>query len=205
MCQFRFQIVELRNSTPQEWLTCWAKHYPDESYDNSAYADLIKKRDLLSSEDFRRIGKWKDGVTKESQWKRDVASVAYLIWEQAAAELPRCPQDSEAAAFLENWSNREYMDNFKNGAKKKHFGLSRATTLLHFVSGGQYPIVDSRVRTAIARLLKRPKFPDTVRSYLDSFVPLIKDLAKHCETSDFRMLDKALFGYGAFDEHKFSR
>ena len=34
--------------------------------------------------------------------------------------------------------------------------------------------------------------------------PLFKELADHCETNDFRMLDKALFSYGALDERTFS-
>jgi hypothetical protein len=118
--------------------------------------------------------------------------------------LPKCPEKSGVAVFLEDWSSREYTDVFKNGSRKKRFGLSRATTLLHFVSGGRYPIFDSRVRTAVARLLCQPKLPDTVRSNLDSYIPLFKELADHCETSDFRMLDKALFSYGALDERTFS-
>jgi hypothetical protein len=118
--------------------------------------------------------------------------------------LPKCPDESGVAVFLEDWSSREYRDVFKNGSRKKRFGLSRATTLLHFISGGRYPIFDSRVKTALARLLGRPKLSDTVRSYLDSYIPLFKELADHCETNDFRMLDKALFSYGALDERTFS-
>ena len=198
MSQFRFQVLEMRDSAPQEWLRVWAGRY--QGYDETEYGDLIEKHQLLSAEDFRRIGKWKDDATTEDQWKPNVASVAYLIWERAAEELPKCPEESEVAVFLEDWSNRAYTDIFKNGPRKKHFGLSRATTLLHFVSGGRYPIFDSRVKTAFARLLGRPKLPGTVSSYLDSYVPLFKELADHCETNDFRMLDKALFSYGALDE-----
>jgi hypothetical protein len=182
----------MRRSTPQEWLNSWAKHYGNQSYDESEYRKLIQKQKSLSPDDFRRIGKWKDGVITERQWKPNVASVAYLIWEQAAKELPKCPKQSELRVFLEDWANRTYTDNFNNGARKKRFGLSRATTLLHFVSGGSYPIFDSRVKTAMARLLGHPKLPDTVASYLDSYIPLFKELAEHCKTLDFRMLDKAL-------------
>jgi len=192
----------MRGSTPQEWLKWWAERYG--SYDEAEYSDLIKKHEALSAKDFERIGKWKDGVTTDSQWKTDVASVAYLIWEQAAAELPKCPQESAVAAFLEDWSGKTYTDNFKIGPRKKRFGLSRATTLLHFISGGRYPIFDSRVRTAIARLLDQPELPGTVSSYLRSYLPLFKDLAERCETVDFRMLDKALFSYGALDKRSFS-
>jgi hypothetical protein len=173
-------------------------------YDETEYGDLIEKHKLLSAEDFRRIGKWKDDATTEAQWKPNVASVAYLIWEQAAAELPKCPDESRVAAFLGDWSNRTYDDIFKNGRRKKKFGLSRATTLLHFVSGGRYPIFDSRVKTAFARLLGRPKLQGTVNSYLDLYVPLFREPADRCQTNDFRMLDKALFSYGALDERTFS-
>ena len=182
----------------------WADQYPSSDYDNAEYRELIAKHKSLSSTDFERIGKWKDGASTESQWKPNVASVAYLIWKQAAKESPKCPQESEVAGFLEDWSNRSYSDVFKNGSRKKRFGLSRATTLLHFISGGRYPIFDSRVKTAIARLLDRPELSGTASSYLESYIPLFKKLADHCETDDFRMLDKALFSYGALEERKFS-
>jgi hypothetical protein len=78
---------------------------------------------------------------------------------------------------------------------KKHFGLSRATTLLHFISGGRYPIFDSRVRKAMTRLLNCP-VPKTGRWYLDSYRPLFSEVAALCGTEDFRMVDKALFSYG---------
>ncbi len=192
----------MRYSTPQEWLRVWAGLY--QGYDETEYRDLIEKHKSFSAEDFRRIGKWKDGATTRGYWKPNVASVAYLIWEQAADELPNCPEESEVVAFLEDWSDRAYTDIFKNGPRKKHFGLSRATTLLHFVSGGHYPIFDSRVKTAIARLLDHPELPGTVSSYLDSYLPLFKELADRCETDDFRTLDKALFSYGALEERTFS-
>jgi hypothetical protein len=202
MSQFRFQVLEMRDSTPQKWLHVWAGRY--QGYDEAEYGELIEKHKFLSAEDFRRIGKWKDGATTEGQWKPNVASVAYPIWEQAAEELPKCPEKREVAAFLEHWSNRAYTDILKNGPRKKHFGLSRTTTLLHFLSGGSYPIFDSRVKTAFVRLLALPKLPGTVSSYLDSYVPLFEELADCCETNDFRMLDKALFSYGALDERTFS-
>ena len=202
MSEFKFQVQEMRDSTPREWLCAWAGRY--QGYDEVEYQHLIDKHKLLSAEDFRRIGKWKDGATTEKQWKPNVASVAYLIWEQAAEELPKCPEEDRVAVFLEDWSNRQYTDLLKNGSREKRFGLSRATTLLHFISGAHYPIFDSRVKTALARLLGRPKLPDTVRGYLDSCLPLFKELADLCETNDFRMLDKALFSYGAVNERTFS-
>jgi hypothetical protein len=108
MSQFKFQVLEMRDTTPQEWLRVWAGRY--QGYDETEYRDLIEKYKLLLAEDFRRIGKWKDGATTADQWKPNVASVAYLIWERAAEELPKCPEESEATVFLEDWSNREYTD-----------------------------------------------------------------------------------------------
>jgi hypothetical protein len=202
MSQFRFQVLQMKCSTPSEWLRVWSGLY--QGYDETEYRSLVQKHKSLSAEDFRRIGKWKDGATTEGQWKPNVASVAYLIWEQAAEELPICPEESAMGAFLEDWSGRAHTDIYKNGPRKKHFGLSRATTLLHFVSGGRYPIFDSRVKKAISRLLDHPELPGTVSSYLDSYLPLFKEVADRCETDDFRMLDKALFSYGALKERAFS-
>lgn len=145
----------------------------------------------LSAEDFRVIGKWKDNAYTEARWKPNVASVAYLIWEQAAKELPKCPEERSVASFLEDWSNRAYTDDFKSGSLRKHFGLSRATTLLHFVSGGRYPIFDSRVRTALARLLDRPELQVTLDAYLNSCLQIFRGLADCCHMDDYRMLDKA--------------
>ena len=203
MSQLNFRVLEMRRSEPEEWLNFWAKRYPA-SYDEAKYNDLIKRHASLSADDFRRIGQWKDEATTDNQWKPNVASVAYRIWEQAADELPKCPQGKAIAAFLKDWSGREYTDNFESGPRKKHFGLSRATTLLHFISGGQYPIYDSRVRTAIARLLDEPEMHNDVSSYLDSYIPRFEDLARHCDTVDRRMLDKALFSYGALDKSTFT-
>ena len=59
-------------------------------------------------------------------------------------------------------------------------------------------------KTALARLLGRPKLPATVGSYLDLYIPFFNELAEYCETNDSRMLDKALFSYGALDERTFS-
>jgi hypothetical protein len=198
MRQFRFQVLEMKDTSPREWLQVWSARYG--GYDEKEYADLIAKHESFSAEDFERIGRWKDDVTKESQWKPNVASVAYLIWKQAAQELPKCPKEDDVAAFLDDWSSRAYTDVFPSKSVEKRFGLSRATALLHFISGGRHPIFDSRVRTAVARLLNSQGLPNTVSSYVQSFLPLFKELADSCgcDTMDgLRMLDKALFSYGA--------
>ena len=207
MNKFKFQvpstlptkaIADGRDTTPREWLIWWSAHYRHEEGDDDAYDDLIEQHKSFSAEHFRDIGKWKDNAYTETRWRPNVASVAYLIWEQAAAELPSCPEETEVAAFLTDWSNRTYTDKFSRRAVKKRFGLSRATTLLHFVSGGRYPIFDSRVRTAIAALLERPELSDTLGSYMDCCLPLVNELVECCEAKDIRMLDEALFSNGKF-------
>jgi hypothetical protein len=206
MSQFRFQVLEMRSGAPQVWLRFWADRYPSSDYNEAEYRELIAKHNSLSSPDFERIGKWKDGAKPGRRWKPNVASVAFRIWRQAASKPPKCPEEERVGDFLEDWSNRKYTDKYKNGVvREKRFGLSRATTLLHFVSGGDYPIFDSRVKTAIARLLGRPELSGNVSSYLESYVPLFMELADCCGTTgDLRKLDKALFSYGALEEGLFS-
>ncbi len=190
---------------PQEWLREWADRYPSKDYPESEYSELIANYKSLSAEDFIRIGKWKDAARTEGEWKPNVASVAYEIWMQAAQESPKCPEENEVEAFLDDWSRRTYMDVFPNKSVEKHFGLARATTLLHFVSGGHFPIFDSRVRTAIARLCGSSPPPNTVRWYLDSYRQLFLDVAALCGTKDRRMLDKAFFSYGSSEKLPFSK
>ena len=200
MSQLRFRILGVRESTAREWLRVWAGLY--QAPDDTEYWDLIAtaKRKSLSAEDFIRIGKWKDRAKTEAKWKPNVASVAYLIWKQAAKELPKCPDDREVEAFLNDWSNRTYTDKFPNGSVKKKLGLSRATTLLHFISAGHFPIFDARMRRAIARLDDSPARND-VHWYLNVFCKRFSELAALCGTKDdLRRLDKALFSYDAFEK-----
>jgi hypothetical protein len=201
MSELRFQIIVTTDSSPREWVRLWAERYRGD--DDAEHRCLIDSHQSLSADDFERIGKWKEGITTEAaikgRWKPNVASVAYLIWMQAAKELPKPPKQHEVAAFLDRWSTATYSDCFSSGKTKvKRFGLSRATTLLHFVSGGEYPIFDQRVRTAVARLRNSP-VQNTVPYYLNSFCPLFRELAMLCGLQDdLRSLDKALFSYGAF-------
>jgi hypothetical protein len=196
----------MSDSTPQEWLRVWARRFPADKYSENIYRELIARHESLSAEDFVQIGKWKDAAKTEGKWKPNVAAVAYIIWMEAAQKLPKCPQESDVAAFLDYWSDRTYTDEYENGStREKHFGLSRATALLHFISGGAYPIFDSRVRRAMARLLDSSVPPDTVRWYLDSYCPLFLEVAALCDTTDdLRMLDKALFSYGSSETLPFS-
>jgi hypothetical protein len=196
----QFRVLELRDCTPQEWLRSWASRYPME--DEPEYEYLIARHAAFSSDDFERIGKWKDGVTTKTlgKWKPNVAMVAYEIWMRIAMNSPKDPAESGVESFLEHWSEQTYIDVFPNKSVVKHFGLSRATTLLHFVSGGRFPIFDSRVRTAVARLLGSKIPPDSVRWYCDQYRALFADIASRCEADSFRQLDRALFTYGSMDK-----
>jgi len=194
MSLFSFRSSDGRDIAPEEWLRWWASLYPRK--DNLEHNDLIAKHESLSAADFERIGRWKDGAGTEGRWKPNVASVAYQIWMQAASELPRCPDENRVADFLDNWSERKCRNEYRSGeVQQKRFGLSRATTLLHFISGGRFPIFDSRVRIAMTRLLNS-SVPNKVRGYLDSYCPLFSEIAARCGTEDVRVVDNALFCFG---------
>lgn len=171
----------------------WAARFPSKDY--PGYSELIGKHNSFSAGDFEQIGKWKDAANTKGKWKANIASVAYPIWLQAASELPKCPDGNEVADFLNDWADRKYKDEFPSGPVEKQFGLSRATTLLHFISGGHFPIFDSRVRRAMKRLLDT-SVPNTSRWYLESYCPLFSEVATLCGTEDLRMVDMALFSYG---------
>jgi hypothetical protein len=193
MSQFRFRSLDGSDIGPHDWLPMWAELFPATNYEG--YDELIAKHKSFLGADFEQIGKWKDAARTAGKWKANVASVAYPIWMLAASELPKCPEEGELTGFLVDWSGRTYMDQYATGPRKKRFGLSRTTTLLHFLSGGRFPIFDARVRKAMARLLNSP-VPNTVRWYLDSYRPLFLEIAALCATTDLRMVDKALFSYG---------
>lgn len=204
MTEFAFRVLEMRDTSPGEWLTHWEKRYEQDNGDDEEHHELIAKHESFLPGDFERIGKWKDGVTTESKWRPNVASVAYPIWMEAAQQKPTCPEEGAIKTFLNLWSDKTYTDVFTNGkSQTKRFGLSRASTLLHFLSGGRYPIFDSRVRTAIARLSGTHEMEYTVEAYCESCMPAIEALATLCGTEDIRSLDKALFSYGALDRRVF--
>ena len=193
MSRFKFRSPDGSDIAPKEWLRVWAQRYPSNSY--PGYAELIARHKSFSAADFEQIGKWKDAAQTASKWKPNVASVAYPIWMQAVRELPKCPEDCAVTGFLLDWSTRKYNDEYTKGQKQKTFGLSRTTALLHFLSGGHFPIFDSRVRKAMSRLLNS-SVPNTVHWYLDSYCPFFLEVAAECGTEDLRMVDMALFSYG---------
>jgi len=191
--ELRFLYPQLQKIDPKEWASQWASLY--DGYDEQDYWSLINKDGLLTASDFELMGRWKDNAPKESdRWKANVATVAYDVWIEAANHPPKCPSDEDVADFLRSWSERKYRSG-KSG--QKSFGLARATTLLHFISAGRFPIFDSRVVEAIGWLLGiEPS--NTVASYLVC-CPLLEQLAAVCGTSDAagrRKLDKALFAFG---------
>jgi len=172
----------------------WAALYPTSKY-GAEHDELIAEQEPLSAAYFVRIGRWKDAAEAESKWRPNVASVAFQIWMQAASELPKCPDESLVRDFLLDWSERKYVNNYGSGAREMRFGLSRATTLLYFISGRRFPIFDSRVRKAMTRLLDSP-IPNKVRWYVDTFCPLFREIVALCDAENGRMVDKALFSYG---------
>ena len=201
MGRFKFQIVQVVDAEPKEWLRVWAARYdlyPD-PHDEPVYRELMEKYKSFSPDDFEQIGRWKDNAWTPGKWKEDVAQVAYMVWKKAAKENPRCPEESGVEKFLADWSGESYTDHFPKKSVNKHFGLSRATTLLHFISGGCFPILDGRVRKALARLSGSTP-PEGVAWYLNSFRGIFLDLAAQCEAEELRTLDKALFAYGASSE-----
>jgi hypothetical protein len=196
MTELNFRKLALAAVPGPEWLQTWSSKYDGD--DDDEYLKLVKlaQSNALTGEGYVRIGKWKDGV-KEHQsgrWKTNVASVAYEIWMEISRQMPSYLEGGETD-LLNYWSERAYTDSFPSFSRKKRFGLSRATTLLHFVSGGRYPIFDARVREAIVRL-GCPRPEESVGYYMQTYAPLFEEIMEVCQTRDVRQLDKALFSYG---------
>lgn len=171
--------------------------------DNKVYTELAGKNGV-SNEDCEQIGRWKEGLlddTSNKKWKSFVASVGYDVWIAAKNDPPGRPTNDGVAEFLQNWSDKKFNASKKNGmVQTKRFGLARATTLLHFISGGDFPIYDQFAGRGLRRL-GGPAVPQpvTVRWYLAKFRPELIKLADRCGFSsleDLRMLDKALWRYG---------
>lgn len=192
-------LIGFTNVAPAVWLRQWSSLYPAlAGYDEDIYRALIRRHQTLTTVDFEQIGRWKDDARSEAKWKPNVASVAHDVWMQAAVELPREPHASDLPVFLDRWAERTSHYVYRSGkSSTQRFGLSRASTLLHFISGGRYPIFDSRVIAALTHLLgQAPEY--TIRWYLGSLCQIIADMADCCGTKDHRTIDQALFCYGVF-------
>jgi hypothetical protein len=199
MGNLNFRFIGWRGVTPEQWLRQWSALYGAMAgYDDEEYCELIRAQGALSGAHFERIGRWKDSAETDARWKPNIASVAYDIWMKAASEMPKCPPENRVEEFLNYWSERTYRDEYKSGkVRVKRFGLSRATTLLHFISGGRFPIFDSRVVAAVSLLLGTPA-EYTVRWYVDSYRRVFSEIANASGSVDnVRAVDKALFCYGA--------
>jgi hypothetical protein len=181
-------------SDPSVWLSEWSADFPKEKY--PPLDRLLRAPTLLTAADFEYVGRWKDGALKGDKWRKDVASVAFVVWMQAANELPGTQTERVVAPnLLAEWSSKTYIDEFPRRTVRKRFGLARATTILHVLSGGQYPILDSRVRRAFKRLTGANAY-DKVDWYLGSYVPFFSQIASECAADDMKAVDNALFVYG---------
>jgi hypothetical protein len=194
--KFDFRAKTGEPCDADKWLSDWEHQYPVYQYDERYYAQLIQRAGDLSSDDFIVMGRWKDDAWTEGRWHPNVAMVAFPAWISASVELPGLRLNKASLKdFLTTWSDRLYPDtSSRSPDKMKRFGLSRATTVAHFMSAGEFPICDGRVRTAINRLCSI-RTPDDVSWYLNSYIPIFSELRSICRTS-VRTLDKALFAYG---------
>ena len=196
--------------TPEEWVNDWSKKFPRPS--DRLYDYLVRKASKMTSDDLRILGAWKDGALEKSvfsgegqfdpnntkysfngKWKPSAASVAFETWETIAEELGGNMQDGyppDPEEFLRKWEQE------RAGAKAKRFGLSRATSLLHFISGGRYPIFDKNVRRGM-HLLTGTTVEYTLEWYSGGFRKLFSELARECKCeTNPRKVEMALFAYG---------
>ena len=116
-----------------------------------------------------------------------------------ARAMPTCPGEERVAEFLTEWSERKAKYKCRDGrVLEKKFGLSRTTTLLHFLSGARYPIFDSRVETAVKGLTGRRVDRTSLSDYEQVVRPLVAEIVWQGHTEDLRQVDRALFAYGAW-------
>jgi hypothetical protein len=200
MAEFICQDDSGRKITIQQWLDLWRHNYAPK--DENEYQELIKKHLSYSAEDFERIGQWKDGALKhgvviKGRWKPNLASVAYDVWMHAASVKPKNPTNADARrTFLREWAERKVTYRFGGRTQDRRFGLSRASTLLHFLSAGQFPIFDSRVKMAAEHLTGAAVTYD-LEGYKQTICPLVLEIQRLCGCT-LRDVDTALFAYGAW-------
>lgn len=211
---FREGYFEWGKAEPPVWLQKWAELFlssEERREDDRVYESLVR-RGQLSGEDFEQIGRWKEGCipkigTEHGRWK-PLTSAAFDVWMQAKESPPEVPESDKitedfAHKFLSDWQERKFFKPVKGGKiQDTRFGLSRATTLLHFISGGRFPIYDSFVWYALRRMGTPLPWQMTVNvdAYLKTFYPLFYSIASRCGLSsspeDLRRLDNALRCYG---------
>src|SRR6266852_742750 len=213
---FRLGYFEWGKIKPEVWIEKWAELFltdKERREDDQVYESLIQKKGQLSAEDFEQIGRWKEGCLikepgKEHGRWNPRTPVAYGVWMEARGTLPPLLvhgnfDDNFAKKFLEDWSKRTHAMLGKGGkVRNVRFGLARASTLLHFISGGRFPIYDSLVWYALHRMGTPLPWEMTVNvdAYLKTFYPLFYSIASRCGLSnspeDLRRLDNALRCYG---------
>jgi hypothetical protein len=124
----------------------------------------------------------------------------FKAWTEIAQQMPKCPAAGDVRGFLKAGPRLSIGMNTRVAKPLiSAFGLSRATTLLYFLSGGAYPIFDSRVRTALARLL-RSRVDYDLQAYQQIVGLRVRDfailLSLQERTTGEQTIDRALFSYG---------
>ncbi len=210
MSSFTFCYPEWAEIDASLWVNKWAEAFlssDERRADDLAYNELIAKKGQLSGADFEQIGRWKEGCTvreggkEHGRWKPGTTA-AYDVWMEGKQNPPQQPangklDDAFARTFLEEWSEKTYEVSKKGPTR---FGVARASTLLHFLSAGQFPIYDDFIWYALKRLGTPLPWKMTVDAYLKKFCPLVAALAASCGLSrsvaDLRKLDNALRCFG---------
>jgi len=212
---FKVGYYEWDNAQPPVWLQKWSELFlssDERREDDRVYESLIQKKGKLSGEDFEQIGRWKEGCLlkgdgkEHGRWKPKTPA-AYDVWMEAKRNPPLLPPDGNlddkfAENFLKEWSEKRFAMPSKGGkVRNVRFGLSRASTLLHFLSGGRFPIYDSLVWYALRRMTLRLPWEMTIDPYLKQFCHHFYSIASSCgldknRTDELRKLDNALRCYG---------
>jgi len=202
MLECRFKVLVMRDSSAEEWLRAWSALYGDESNsDEKEYRDLILEHQVRPTRYYERIGQWKDSATG-GRWSPTAESVAYQVWKLAERKRPTCPSDNEVRTFLDFWTKEECHFQRSSRTITKHFGVPRSATLLHFLSGGRWPIYDSRANRGVACLLGQDESEISVENYLNFYCPVFKEIAALCGTEkNRRELDRALLMFGARESY----
>jgi hypothetical protein len=205
-----------------QWVDLWASKYPAHRYSEEVYRYLIQKGARLNSQDILLLGAWKDAALQRcrdnsgmgpfsgqyyrfnQRWSKDAASAAFEIWQLLSEKI------SEIKAIFEKLGKLtilKYGSSGKGGQVTKRFGLARASTLIHFLTSGKYPIYDSNVHKGIYGLtlgmfrgVRIPRYFAgrglTVAAYCDVFCPAVQELLLASDRT-MRSVDRALFTYGS--------
>jgi len=227
---FTFQSRTGASASPLEWLTKWSARFDSAKYPEDVYQELVARATKLSDADFDVLGAWKDGALRKydairhsakvdfgncrvsltKAWSPTAASCAYRVWKkllQHRAELEQHLDRGAFFAFLDQLAQLSYEKASGSGRTDASFGLSRATYVLHLLSGAKFPIYDKNTHLGIhfltqgrydSHTIKKMKTDDP-RWYLATFCPIVRTLEEVCAVRDLpsqRALDKALFCYG---------